>query len=187
MVAFVHLLQKWNAKINLIGRSTTPETWTRHILDSAQLFSLRPADAATWADLGSGGGFPGMVLAILARELAPELRFTLVESDARKATFLGAAAREVGVEAEIFCVRIESLPPLGADVVSARALAPLEKLLDLSHRHLASGGRAIFPKGKSHAEEVRIALETWSFNVQKYPSQTDPAAVILCVEGISRA
>lgn len=181
------MLQRWSAAINLVAPSTLDDLWRRHVADSAQLFPLQPAGARHWADLGSGAGFPGLVIAALACEKAPHLRITLVESDKRKGAFLTAAAAALGIAPDIVMARAESLPPLGADVLSARALAPLTQLMPLVERHLADGGRAIFPKGRGHAAELAEALETWNASVQKIPSRTDADAVILCMEGVSRA
>ncbi|WP_212522906.1 16S rRNA (guanine(527)-N(7))-methyltransferase RsmG [Actibacterium sp. MT2.3-13A] len=180
------LLRKWNPAINLVSRNTLDAAWTRHFVDSAQIFELAPKNTRHWADLGSGGGFPGMVIAILAAERAPEMRVTLVESDQRKATFLRSVAREAGVKAEVIARRIEEVPPLGADVLSARALASLTQLLGFAERHLCSGGIALFPKGAGHQAELDEALETWRFGVHKIPSRTEPGAVILSLGGIAR-
>ena len=185
--AYAALLTKWNPAINLVAKSTLPDLWTRHIADSAQLFDLCPPDARTWVDLGSGGGFPGMVAAILAHDIRPELRVTLVESDQRKATFLRTVARVTEVPAEIHSQRAESLPPQGADVLSARALAPLPLLLSYAFRHLGSGGVAFLPKGAQADAEIAEALASWAFQVQKTPSKTDPQAVILSIKGLTRA
>lgn len=184
--AFVALLGRWSGAINLVSRATLAEVWTRHILDSGQLFALAPAGARHWADLGSGAGFPGLVIAILAAETAPDLLVTLVESDQRKAAFLGTVARETGLSPRIEARRIEEVPPLGADVLSARALAPLPQLLAHAERHLAPGGLALFPKGAGHAAEIAESLERWRFSVQKHPSRTDPEAVILAIGEIER-
>jgi len=180
------LLRKWNPAINLVSRKTLDQAWTRHFVDSAQIFSFAPGNARHWADLGSGGGFPGMVIAILAAEKRPQMRVTLVESDQRKATFLRSVARETGIAAEVIARRIEEVPPLGADVLSARALAPLTQLLGFAERHLCPGGIALFPKGAGHRAELDEALETWRFDVQKTPSRTEPGAVILRIGGIAR-
>jgi 16S rRNA (guanine527-N7)-methyltransferase len=184
---YAALLTKWNPAINLVAKSTLPEFWTRHILDSAQLLKLAPNSARHWADLGSGGGFPGLVIAILAAEKRPELQVTLVESDLRKATFLNTVVRETGLSTRVCAERVESLPPLKADVLSARALAPLGDLLAHAERHLAEGGLAIFPKGAAHESEIAEALERWRFSVQKHPSRTDSEAVLLCIGDIARA
>ncbi len=180
------LLEKWNPRINLVSRSTLVDVWTRHFVDSAQLMGLCPAGVRHWADLGSGGGFPGLVVAVLAAELAPQMRVTLVESDQRKATFLWTVARDLKIAPEIITGRIEEIPNLEADLISARALAPLDQLLGLAFRHLLPGGVALLPKGIGHAREISDALALWRFDVQKYPSRTDPGAVILKIEGLSR-
>jgi 16S rRNA (guanine527-N7)-methyltransferase len=185
--ALVGHLVKWNAAINLVGRSTLSEVWTRHILDSAQLFELAPGGAEHWADLGSGAGFPGLVIALLATERAPALRVTLVEADQRKAEFLRSAARACGVPVTVHARRIDALPPLGADVLSARALAPLTDLLGFAARHLLPGGTALFPKGAGHEAEIAAALERWRFSVQKHPSRTDRDSVVLRIGDIARA
>jgi 16S rRNA (guanine527-N7)-methyltransferase len=182
---YAALLEKWNPAINLVSKSTLAEMWTRHLLDSAQIFDLCPPDAQSWADLGSGGGFPGLVVAILAAERAPDLRVTLVESDVRKATFLNTVAREVGVSVMIRPDRIESLSPLASDVLSARALAPLDQLLSFAARHLAPGGLALFPKGASYADELAKARANWAFSVEETQSKTDPNAVILGIKGLA--
>lgn len=183
---FVALLEKWNPRINLVAASTLPAVWTRHIVDSLQVFDIAAVRTGTWADLGTGGGFPGLVVALVAAEEAPDLRVILVESDSRKAAFLAAALRETGIAADLRATRIEALPPLGAAVLSARALAPLTRLLDHAAQHLAPGGRALFPKGQAHDREVEEALASWRFRLQKHPSRTDPQAVILEIEDISR-
>lgn len=179
------LLARWNPRINLVARSTLDKVWDRHFTDSAQLFALRPDGARHWADLGSGGGFPGLVIAILAAEGAPDLRVTLVESDQRKCAFLATVLRETGVSATILAQRIESVPPLGADVVSARALAPLETLVGYARRHLAPGGRALFLKGESLAAELDIARRSWRFSQETVPSLTDPSAAVVVMKDIA--
>ncbi len=183
---YAELLGKWNPAINLVSPSSLKEVWTRHFLDSAQLLDLAPAAATHWVDLGAGGGFPGLVAAILAAEDRPGLKFTLVESDRRKAAFLAHAAHTLGVGAKVLGDRIESIPPLGADVVSARALAPLDQLLSHAARHMKPGGVAIFPKGARHEDEIRQALEKWRFACEKQRSVTDPEAVVLIVGEIGR-
>jgi 16S rRNA (guanine527-N7)-methyltransferase len=180
------LLRKWNPAINLVSRTTLSDAWSRHFVDSAQLLALAPVDAASWVDLGSGGGFPGLVIAILANELRPDLSVTLVESDQRKAAFLAEVARQIGVAVAVKAERAETLTPCNCDILSARALAPLKELLSLSMRHLKPGGVGLFLKGAQSGAEVAEALETFRFTLQKIPSQTDPMAVILSVGGISR-
>ncbi len=178
------LLSKWNPAINLVSKSTMPTAWSRHILDSAQLFALA-GPFRKWADLGSGGGFPGLVIAILGRELQPAARLTLIESDQRKATFLRQAAREIGVDVIVRSERIENAEPAGADVVSARALAPLDVLCGLALRHLAEGGVALFPKGVTWEDEVAAARKSWNFECSARPSVVDESSVVLVMKAIN--
>lgn len=184
--AFVALVRKWNPVINLVSKSALEHLWERHIVDSAQLVAFCPPDAKHWIDIGSGGGFPGMIVAILARETMPNLRVTLVESDQRKATFLGQAAQSLGLPVMVLNKRIESAPPFRADVVSARAVAPLDELLGLVEPQLGHDGVALFPKGAQHADEIVKARTRWRFGVATHPSLTDPAAAILEIRNISR-
>lgn len=176
---YAALLKRWNPRINLVSSASLAQLWSRHFLDSAQIFALAPAGARRWADLGSGGGFPGLVVAILAADAAPDLRVTLVDSDGRKAAFLATVARELGLQVDVRSERIESLPPLAADVLSARALAPLSSLLGHVVRHLAAGGTALFLKGAGHAEEIAEARRSWRFELKIRPSKSAPEGVIL--------
>lgn len=181
------LLKKWNPRINLVAKATLDDLWTRHFRDSAQLLRLAPETARQWCDLGSGGGFPGMVIALLAQDRAPALSVTLVESDKRKATFLRTVARECGISVSVIDDRIERVAPLRADVVSARALAGLPQLIGHAQRHLAPDGAALFPKGARHNQELAEALALWRFRCETFPSETDPDAVILRISELSRA
>lgn len=177
--SFAALLRKWNGAINLVSKSTLDDLWSRHILDSAQLATFFPEAKAIWADLGSGGGLPGLVLAIMAHDLKPELSFQLVEADQRKATFLRHVVRELALNVTVSSERIENLPPIGADVLSARALAPLSALCGHAVRHLCPSGIAIFPKGSNSADEIADARKLWSFDVEAFPSLTSDEAAIL--------
>lgn len=176
------LLIKWNPAINLVAKSTIPSVWTRHIVDSAQLFQSVPFN--DWVDLGSGGGFPGLVIATLAREFNMLAKITLVEVDQRKATFLREAVRSLGLTADVISERIEVLEPMGADVLSARALAPLDVLCGFADRHLKREGIALFPKGAGWKAEVDAARLNWHFDLDAKPSLTDSAAVVLQLKGI---
>ena len=184
--AFVALLTRWNSRINLVSAATLQEVWTRHILDSLQIFDLAAVSGGHWADLGTGGGFPGLIVAIVAADEAPDLRVTLLESDQRKAAFLSAALRETGVRATVRAERIEAASPLAADIVSARALAPLGVLLGYAERHMSRSGKAFFSKGRNCDAELAEALASWRFRYQKHPSRTDSQAVILQIEDIAR-
>jgi 16S rRNA (guanine527-N7)-methyltransferase len=180
------LLAKWNSAINLVSPSSLEQAWARHASDSVQIFSLGGGSCSHWADLGSGAGFPGMVVALLAQELAPEMRVSLVEADRRKAEFLRTVSRETGVPVTILDSRIETLPPLQADVISARALAPLPVLCSFADRHMVPSGRAIFLKGARAEEEIAAARKDWQFDLQRLPSLTDPAASILVLAELHR-
>lgn len=182
---YASLLERWNPKINLVAKSTIPELWTRHLTDSAQIHGLAP-DFATWADIGTGGGFPGMVIAILAAESRPEAQFTMIESDQRKCAFLRTVARECGLKVAILPERIESAPAQRADVLSARALASLDLLLGFAERHLSASGTALFLKGARWKDEVDQAAAHWRFHWVAVPSKTEGGAVILKIGGIER-
>jgi 16S rRNA (guanine527-N7)-methyltransferase len=179
LTQYVALLEKWNPRINLVSRSTLDDVWTRHIQDSFQLFDLAQSESSHWVDIGSGGGFPGLVIALLAAEKRPNLRVTLVESDQRKATFLRQVIRETGLSATVISERIEVTAPLAATTLSARALAELSTLCDYADRHLVTGGIALFPKGASWKKEMSAADASWSYSLLTHTSQTDPNSVIL--------
>lgn len=186
LVAFESLVRKWNPAVNLVSKSSLADLRHRHIADSIQLLAFSEVTGGHWVDLGTGGGFPGLVIAILAAEI-PGLRVTCIESDGRKAAFLTAAVRELGVDATVLAQRIEDAAPQQGDVVSARALAPLDLLLPLALRHLKPGGMAIFPKGARYATEVAAARGAWRFDLTEAPSLTDPGARLLKLEGLARA
>jgi 16S rRNA (guanine527-N7)-methyltransferase len=181
--AFVPLLLRWNARINLIAPMTEAAVRERHVADSLQLLPLVPPGQGALGDLGSGGGFPGLVLA-----MALERPVHLVESDRRKAAFLQTAAAELGLRhVEVHVARIEavSLPPLA--VLTARALAPLEKMLPWAERLLAPDGIAIFPKGRTGAEELQAAAPGWTMSAERFKSSTDAEASIFRLSRIRRA
>lgn len=180
--AYVDLIVKWSPRINLVSKSSLDAVWQRHIVDSIQVSSTAPQNADTWADLGSGGGLPGIVVSILR----PETKMTLVESDQRKATFLRTCIHTLGLNAQISSQRIEQVPPLNVTIVSARALAPLPLLLGYASRHLAPDGIAILPKGRKAEQELAEARKTWSFHCTQTPSQTESEAQILRIERITR-
>lgn len=185
LTQFSELVERWTARINLISKASVDGIWERHVADSAQLFELAPA-FEHWVDLGSGGGFPGIVIAIIAKEARPEARITLVESDLRKATFLRTAIRELGLNAKVIADRIEELPPLAADVLSARALADLSALLEFTDLHLAKNGTAIFPKGQNWRKEDEAARQLWSYSLDPVKSKTSAEAAILLIKDVSR-
>ena len=163
----------------------TPGTGTSP--NSAQFWALRPPGARTWLDLGAGAGFPGLVVAILAADAEPGLAVALVESDERKAAFLEAAAAACGVAATVHRARIEALPPQAAEIVSARALAPLDRLLEHVEKHRRPDGRALFAKGETVHNEIAGAAARWRFDHRIHPSRTDPHAAILEIGALARA
>jgi 16S rRNA (guanine527-N7)-methyltransferase len=181
----VDRLARWNPRINLVAPSTLADSWRRHVLDSAQLWPLRPTHARRWIDLGSGAGFPGLVIAAIAADSDPELAVTLVESDARKCAFLSEAARAMGIAPTVVNRRIETLDAPTHDVVSARALAPLTRLLPLAHRVLAPGGVCLFLKGVSARDELTEASRAWHSRAEVVPSVTDPSGAVLRLAEIS--
>lgn len=182
---FAEVLRKWTPRINLVSRSSLEQLWTRHIVDSIQLFRcVEPA--GHWVDLGSGGGFPGLIIAIMAHEECPDLRVTLIESDQRKSAFLRTAARETGVHCTVIAKRIEQVEPQQADILSARALADLTVLLGFAERHMRPDGVALFPKGVTWQKECDGARQQWKFEAEPITSMTEAEAVILKIKGVSR-
>ena len=174
LAAYVALVEKWQQRVNLISASTLPDIWMRHIWDSAQLALLVPAGTARILDVGSGAGFPGLVLAALC-----DAELHLVESDQKKAVFLQTVIRETGVRAVVHNRRIESLPPIGADIVTARALASLDRLLELLEAQLVPGMRCLFLKG-ARTEAELAALDTRSDIIRRlHPSLTNPEAFVV--------
>ncbi len=184
--AYAALLVKWNPKINLVAKSTIPDVWHRHMADSAQLWTLAPKGAKTWMDIGSGAGFPGLVIAAIAAEKAPDLAITLVESDRRKSVFLQSAAREMGITVEVITKRIELLEPQNADILSARALSSLPQLLEFAEKHRKPDGVCLFPKGARVDSELTEASTCWHMAYETFPSMTDPDAVILRIGEFKR-
>lgn len=178
---YLELLEKWQRRINLVAASTLADPWRRHMLDSAQLLPMLPAgyDVPHIADLGSGAGFPGLVLALMSGGT-----ITLVESDSRKCAFLREVIRMTGASARVETARIEALPPLAADVVTARACAPLPRLLGYVHRHLAPGGTALLLKGRGAAAELTQAGKTWMMSASLMPSQSDPSGHVIKITAI---
>ena len=187
LCVYVELVKKWNPAINLVSATTLNDIWTRHVMDSAAAFQIAKTHKGLWVDIGTGGGFPGVVVAILAHEKAPDLKLTCVESDIRKAAFLSTVARTLKIPIGVLSRRIEEVKPQNAAIVSARAVAALPKLLDYAHRHLAPNGRAIFLKGASWQDEVAAARETWNFDMEVHPSATPSGSVILNIGDLSRA
>lgn len=184
---FGALTEKWTAKINLIAKSTISDLWARHIEDSARICLFAPENPALWADFGSGGGFPGLIAATILQDHGATTRFVLVESDQRKSAFLREAARQLALPVEVRAERAEAIAPLGADVVSARALAPLDMLCATVERHAAPGALALFPKGEAWAQEVAAAQKNWVFDLVPQPDPGHKGAALLELRNLRRA
>lgn len=178
-------LKQWQKAVQLVAPSTLDAVWSRHFADSAQLLALAPPDWRRWVDLGSGAGFPGLVIAILSPP-DPAKRIMLVESDTRKAAFLGEVARKTGVAVDIVPARIESSSThakvVQPDVISARALAPLDRLLGLVSGFWGPVTVGLFQKGREAAAEVAAAQTRWRFDVSFEPSLTEPDSRIVRVQ-----
>ena len=175
--AYADMLADWNARHNLVARSTLPDLWQRHMWDSAQLAPLIPENAKTLADLGSGAGFPGLVLAAMR----PDLTVTLHEATTKKCAFLQAAAERMGLHVSIENARMEDQNKRPCDVVTARACAPLPLLLDYAYRFTGPNSVCLFLKGQNVGSELTEAHKYWNMKASQVPSQTDPSGAIVTV------
>ena len=179
---YLELMTRWQRAINLVGPKTLVDPWRRHILDSAQLFRHLPKEVGTIYDLGSGAGLPGVILAIMGRA-----GIHLVESDRRKAQFLKEVIRRFDLQVDVHAQRIESLPVRCADVITARALAPLPLLLDLAFPLLRPDSVCYFLKGRSALDELTEARKCWRMSAESFPSLSDSSASVLKLWDIVRA
>jgi 16S rRNA (guanine527-N7)-methyltransferase len=182
LATHLELLERWQGAINLVGPGVLDDPWRRLILDSAQLVKHLPPDTAGLVDLGSGAGFPGMVLAILGVR-----GVHLIESDRRKSVFLREVARLTGTPVEIHALRIERIAGWPSDVVTARALAPLPRLLELAAGFLTPATTCLFLKGRDVERELTDARQTWHMNAHMSPSLSDPKGVVLQLREVRRA
>lgn len=178
---YMALLRKWNERINLVSPKDMDNLWERHILDSLQLVPLIKG-RRQFVDMGSGGGFPGIVVGIAA-----DIPGVLIESDQRKSAFLREAARVTGARLSVLPCRLDRAEVAPAPVVTARALAPLEKLLEWARPLLEPDGVGLFLKGRQAEQEIEEAARTWRFDVRSWPSKTSPDGVILEVSNFNRA
>ncbi|MGC2414334.1 MAG: 16S rRNA (guanine(527)-N(7))-methyltransferase RsmG [Stellaceae bacterium] len=179
--AYADLLVRWSARINLVGANSLGDLWRRHFLDSAQLLAHLPPGTQSLIDLGSGAGFPGLVLAI-----AGASGVELVEADARKCAFLREAARVAAAPVTIHNARIEAVPPHVVDVVTARGCAPLDRLLILAQPFIGPDTACLFPKGEQANRELTAASQAWTMDTTCHDSCTDRRGVILCLRRVSR-
>lgn len=175
--AYADVLADWNARHNLVAKSTLPDIWHRHFWDSAQLAPLIPPTARSLADLGSGAGFPGLVLAAMI----PGLAVTLHEATTKKCDFLRLAAERMAIPVTVQNARLEDLPRQPYDVVTARALAPLPKLLEYAQNFAGPNSVCLFLKGQNVGAELTEAHKYWNIKASQVPSQTDPSAAIVIV------
>ncbi len=181
--AFIEGLRAENERQNLVSRVSLDQIWSRHILDSAQLIRFAPQQAASWLDLGSGAGFPGLIVAMLHRS-----KVVLVEARRLRAEFLRVAAALLGVEdrVEIVCARAETMPARPFDVISARAFAPLDALLAVGERFSTGETRWILPKGRNAKSELDAARSSWQGDFRLEPSLTDPDSRIIVASQVRR-
>lgn len=181
---YQQLIRHWNPRINLVSPSTLPDLRNRHIDDCLQITAHADPTGGLWADLGSGGGLPGLVLAIAYADRP--VQFRLVESDQRKASFLRTVIRQLSLSnAAVLTARIESTQPLKAAHISARALAPLPRLMPYLDQHLIKDGQAWLMKGENWRSELEEAQREWKFDCESFPSRTHPGAAILRISGVS--
>lgn len=188
LTRYAELLAHWQKSLNLVAPSTLPEVWSRHFADSAQLRGLAP-DARLWLDLGSGAGFPGLVIAILQMSM-PDFRMNLVDSSSKKCAFLAEVARVTEAPVDIHAMRIEQLAEkaqsLRPDVVSARALAPLPRLLELAEPFIGEATRGLFLKGREAEAEIEAARGGWDFTARLHPSLTAGDGFVVEVTDLRR-
>jgi 16S rRNA (guanine527-N7)-methyltransferase len=191
LVAYQALLGKWQQSVNLVGPTSLAAFWQRHAADSAQILRHAPSSAKTWLDLGSGGGLPGLVLAIILAEKNPAACLHMVESDRKKASFLRAVLADTGVTAHVHNARIEALAAAAPaalaqiDVITARALAPLNDLLTLLHPFCNSSTVALLHKGRNWHEELTLSEQYWKLSHQAHISDTDGDARLLEITALS--
>jgi len=183
---YVRELKRWNRTVNLVSALSLRDVWRRHILDCAQLARLIPPTAKTLVDMGSGAGLPGLILAILLRETDP-FRVVLVESHGRKCAFLTALAAKLTLPVDVVNGRLEQIPRFDADVITARALAPLDRLLVHAARFAGPKTHCIFLKGQNVGMELTAATEYWTMSVDLQPSLSDPLGRVVHIQEFHRA
>jgi len=186
LIRFEQRFRTWNQRINLVAASTLDDLWARHIVDSAQLVALKP-HAKTWLDLGSGGGFPGLVIAFLLKQSDGQA-IHLVESNRKKAGFLQAIVGEFDLPAQVHAVRIEDAAARvpQPDTISARALAGLDPLLKLASPWLLKGATALFHKGRDFRAEIEESVHGWRFDLIEHASVIDDRSVILEISALQQ-
>ncbi len=180
------LLEEWQVKFNLVSSSSIKDAWNRHFLDSAQLFQYIPKEAKNMIDFGSGAGFPGMVLAIMAKEKTPYLKVVLVDSIRKKTVYLKEVAQKTNTSVDIINDRIENIPNQKFDIITSRAMTSLSDLLKYSYPFCHKGSLCIFPKGKNYALELKEAHSKWNFKCVIKASEQSEEGKILIVSNIRK-
>lgn len=183
---YQQLLNEWQEKFNLVSNNSLPEAWERHFVDSAQLWKFVPEKAESLLDFGSGAGFPGLVLAVIAKEKTPYLKVGLAESIAKKTLFLKAVSEKAGIDVEIINDRIENIPARKVDVITSRAMTSLNGLLGYAYRFCKLETVCIFPKGKKYAEELAEAHRHWKFKCRIESSEVSDEGRILIITNLSK-
>ena len=186
LLHFKNLVIEWNPTINLVSKNSISELWNRHIIDSAQIFKAFLPKDGLWLDFGTGGGFPGLVLAVLGRCLSPELRFLLVESDRRKCSFLKRVSRDLSLSVDISNSRVESVSLGKVDYVSARAVSELNDLLFLIENIVSRETMCLFLKGRGYKKEVANAKKNWNFKLSTVKSVTSEDGKLLILSELER-
>lgn len=183
----VNLLREWQGKFNLVSNNSLADVWRRHIADSAQLFKYLNDDVKSVYDVGSGAGFPALVMAVMAQELRPEIKFTLIESITKKTLYLNEAKTLLSLDnVTVLNKRTEDLTLPPADVITARAVASLDKLLGYVYKFTDRKTKLIFPKGKTYRDEITAANKDWNFKLNVCENQTSDDGVILLLENLRR-
>lgn len=178
------LLRKWNRRINLVASGTVDDFWSRHALDSAQILPHIPENAKTIVDFGSGAGFPAIALAIHGKHAKLGWQIHAIESAGKKASFLKSVSRETSTAMSVLSKRIENIDPINADIITARAFAPLIRIFPLAVFHMKQSGRLVLLKGESLSEEMYDVQENWSFDYETYPSSTSPTGQIIIITNL---
>lgn len=184
--AYEASLHEWQQKFNLVSNASLENAWERHFLDSVQLYNLIPENAKTLVDFGSGAGFPGMVLAIMAFEKTPYLKVSLIESITKKTVYLNEVKNITGINVEIINNRVENIKTNPVDVITSRAMCSLTELMTYTQKFAGPKTVCIFPKGKKYLEEVAEAHKQWQFSYQVVPSEQSEEGVILVITKISK-
>lgn len=184
--AYEASLHEWQKKFNLVSNASLADAWNRHFLDSIQLYKLIPESAKILYDFGSGAGFPGMVLAIMAKEKTPYLKVKLIESIKKKTLYLNEVKQITNTDVEIINDRIENLKAEPADVITSRAMCSLKELLGYTKKFCTAQTKCIFPKGKKYKEEIEDAQKEWRFTYEVVPSEQSDEGVILVITNLSR-